>query len=71
MMDSRLHALAHEHAYDVEPARAERHPNPDLGRPLADGESHYSVDADERESEREACEKPQPSVATSLRHFAP
>ena len=45
-------ALAHEHPLQRPERGAERHPNPDLARPLGDGIGDDTVDAHDPEHER-------------------
>ena len=48
--------LRHQHRDDVARARAERHADAELGRPLAHDPRHHAVDADHRQQDRQRAE---------------
>ena len=57
--DGELHPAADDQPKDIAALRADRHPQPDLLRALADGVGDHAVEADRREEERDAGEQPE------------
>src|SRR5437773_963832 len=55
----RSHSLIDDQAKDVPGLRAERHPHPDLARPLFHRVSHRTVNPDRRQQQRHAGKNPQ------------
>ena len=58
-----LHPAADDHPQDVAALRADRHAQPDLLRPLADGVGDDAVEADRGEEERDGREQPRAAAS--------